>query len=111
MKAAEEEMKEKFNIISFFKNLDQLRVLKKIILNEPQCYMLKNIDKYLISNSQNSSVNTMKMIKADKIKSKKEKLEEYLKKKNEDGTVNNVEELLFCYMDVNMKEEITKELN
>ncbi len=82
MKAAEAELRQKFGIISFFKNIDQFKVTKKIILNESQDIMIRNIELPLITNNTTNSNSTMKEIKKakeEKINKKKEKLMQYVR--------------------------------
>ncbi len=111
MKAAEDELKEKFDIISFFKRAEQLSIMKKIFLNECQAFMLRNIDLPLISNetsSFNPSMEELKQLKVEKINRKKEKLKEYLKKNKDENTLSKIDQLLFSYMDSELKDTLIK---
>ncbi len=71
MKAAEEELKEKFDIFSFFKSLEQITLLRKILLNESQSFMLKNTDLPIMVAFDSSRRKDFVKLKGEKIIKKK----------------------------------------
>ncbi len=109
MLAAEEVVSNKSEILELWKKLDQVSLLKKIILNENQCYMLNNRDLQTVINKRNSKVRDLKLINEEKNNERKVNLIEYLKKKKSENDLNIIDNLLYKYLDEKLKEEISKE--
>jgi len=59
MNNAEAEIGKKFDIIKHLKHQNQIRLLKKLLLNENQCYLLENRELHILNNdktNKNSSI-------------------------------------------------------
>ncbi len=108
LKAGEREVEKKIEVLDLIRMMDQFRLIKKLILNENQCHMLANRE---MTNIIDSRVMTAEEeYKENKAKEEKGKsaLVEYLLKKHEEGNLNQVDVLLFKYMEPKVKEEIQK---
>jgi len=108
--AAEEILEKKSDIKELFKIIDQLRLFKKIILNENQCFMIENRELQNINydNNKNSILkyNEMVEINKEKYELKKKKLLDYLKKHKEENTFSTIDKLLLNYVDQELKQEL-----
>ncbi len=108
MMAAEKEIEWKSDVLNLWKVIDQLRLLKKIILNENQCFMLNNRDLQTITNKiEDAKQKSIKDLDEEKFQKRKNKLIEYLKNKK---SKTPVELLLFKYVDDDLKTEIRQEI-
>jgi len=103
-------IKQKSDIFELWKTIDQFSLLKKIVLNENQCFMIKNRGIKEIS------------IKPENLQLKEEDLEEerndediiklieYFKSRNDKKKCNDIDDLLFNYLDHDIKSKIVDEL-
>ncbi len=100
-------------ITELWKIIDQVNLISKIVLNEEQCFMLKNRGFYTLKNSISKSTENnereIKELNREKYESKKAKLIEYLRVKRLNGP-SKVDELLFEYLSEELKEEIRTSL-
>ena len=92
---ADYEIDKKTNFINMIKIQDELNLLSKVILNENQCFMLKNINKKVLVNKEISK-NQLKYLQTEKLDSKEQELIKYLKEKNIE---NSSDKLLFSHID------------
>ena len=102
---AEDELSKKCDFTEITKSLDQFRLMKKLILNEGQCTLLKSREfKTLTDESliEDVALHDEKMNK-DIIM--------YLKSRQETGTLNQIDKVLANYLQADLKEIIKSELN
>jgi len=102
---AEDELSKKCDFTEITKSLDQFRLLKKLILNEGQCTLLKSREfKTLTDESliEDVALHDEKM---------KKDIIMYLKTRQENGTLNQIDKVLTNYLQVCLKEIIKSELN
>jgi len=96
-------MQKKIDILELVKFIDQFRLLKKIILNENQCYMLENRENQTIINKpvESEDIFTWKRQKKD------ESLIKYLKNKNDQNDFDHIDNLLYSYLEKEIKDKVT----
>ncbi len=107
LKAAEELLDKKSEISEIFNLLDQFRLVKKILLNKNQCFMLENREIHNINNT-NSKRQKKELLELQEEKFNKEKfsLKEYLLKKKNDNSLTEIDKLLLEYLNNLIKEEV-----
>ncbi len=111
MCAADEELSKKIDIFELLKNIDQLRLLTKLLLNENQTFMIQNREIHHIENYADSKKKEIKDLTEEKIKSKKAKLIAYLRSiKNSQNEGSLIDKILYKYLDEDLKEGIEKEV-
>ncbi len=108
MLAAEEEFNKKTNIINLFMHIEQVSLLKKIILNESQNFMLEKRGLQNITNTNIKSAEELKLIQEENQKEKKNKLINYLKEKTLEESLSDVDNLLMNYMNDEEFDKINK---
>jgi len=112
---AEAEISKKFDIIEHLKVQNQIRLLKKLLLNENQCYLLENRELHLLNNNKSIKMplTTVEIEDLDLIteKQKSAKLIEYLKNKKQDNSFSVVDTLLLKYSNQEMKAKIKTEVD
>jgi len=114
MKAAEEELEKKLEITELFKVIDQFRLLKKILLNENQCFMLDNREIQNINNKNRKNLQKLGVkegalaIELNKLKyeTKKKNLCKYIAKRKSDGSLTAIDEILLKYMDKGLNQDL-----
>ena len=107
MLSAEKLIERKSDIFDLWSELDQLQLLKKIVLNEEQCFMLKNRGLKLITNKISLNTNDeIRDLEDKKSKEKLAKLIEYLNSGNKEEKLNKVDNLLVSYLDSHFFEEL-----
>jgi len=117
IKAAGREYLKKTEIIDLWRNIDQLKILIKLVLNESQSFMLKNKGLKNIVNKDSKRVinigskDSLLDIKEEKYKEDKIKLLNYLKLKLAGNQLPNVDKVLFGYLDEQVKAEIIEAIN
>jgi len=116
--AADNIISDKAEIFELWKCLDQFKLLKKILLNENQCYMLNHIGLKEIVNKIGKEVQgdniqspeqeypELKDIEGDKEKVRKIKLIENYKLIKDTNESNNIDALLWHYLDDELKQVI-----
>ncbi len=106
--AAETEIENKTEIFEVWKMFDQFRLLKKIVLNESQCFMMKNRAKQLINNEtiKSNQSNEAQILEESKFQNEENKMREYLKLRKEEGILTSIDYLLHKYLDEEMKEKL-----
>ena len=102
----------KTNIVKLLKMIDQLRLLRKIILNEEQCFMLQNRGSQTIINKR-SFLSNMCLEQINEVKDKvnAENLAKYLDTRNVDDNLSSIDLLLLKYMDPDVKFQVLKQMN
>ncbi len=112
--AADKEIENKTEIFELWKELDELRLLKKILLNENQIYMIKNRElQRIIVNKEigqisSNEISSLKEIENNNEKKSKRDLIEYLKSIKQ---FNKIDEIMLKYLDSNIMEEVKEEVN
>jgi len=117
--AADNIISDKAEIFELWKCLDQFKLLKKILLNENQCYMLNHIGLKEILNKIDKENHVLpeqeypelKDIEGNKEKVRRLKLIEYYKLNKVKNESNNIDDLLWYYLDDEVKQVIEEELN
>ncbi len=110
LKACEQEVDRKIEILELIKIADQLKIIKKLLLNENQCFMLQNRGiTNLIDTRVSSELDENQQIE-EKERAKKKNLIEYLLKQQRDHKLNQIDTLLFQYLEKDLKEEIKGEV-
>ena len=106
MKEAESTLDKKSDIIYLFKMFDQFSVVKKILLNENNLFMLENREKQNIFHTfLKESKQELRDIKAEKLEMKKARLEKYLREANNTQSYTQVDKLLYQYLEESLKIE------
>ena len=99
----------RIEILDFIKMRDQFRLIKKIILNENQCYMLQKRELHKIIDSK-ILTDEQKLKEEENLEfEKKQNLINYLKTKKESNNLSPIDILLFKYLDVCLKSEINEQ--
>jgi len=112
----------KSEIFLLWQSIDELNLLKKIILNENQCFMLDNKSKKFlrgksISNSNKVNVEQIgdsfdiNLHDENKNIESRSKLIEYYKMKKAKSKINDIDDMLWLYLDETIKLSIEEELN
>ncbi len=114
MKACEEEIKVKTEVDYIFKSLDQFRLLKKLLLNEVQCFMLENRERHCIYNridedSKKGLVEELKSLNQEKMIKNENQLKVYLKKKKKENNLTDIDNLLVAYLRNGIKSKLKEE--
>jgi len=106
---ANNEIEKKFNFLETIKFIDQVSVLKQIILNEEQTFMLDNKDKLLINNTLTveDSEELINLLKKDKEK----KLIEYLNMKKLTNKLSEVDLLLYNNLNDEIRSKVQETVN
>ncbi len=117
MRACEEEIKTKTEVDYIFKNLDQFRLLKKLLLNESQCFMLENREKHCIYNTLEENDNDKKelterlrYLKDEKQNKCEKDLRTYLKQRKNENNLNDIDNLLVVYLKKDIKEKVKEDV-
>jgi len=101
---ADNELCKKCDFFEISRNLDQFRLLKKLILNEGQCSLL-NCREIKILKTENEIDDTI-----TEEQSKKDIIA-YLRNRQESGTLNQIDKVLMKYAKIELKDIIKSELN
>jgi len=112
--AADKIISNKTEMFELWKYLDQIKLMKKIFLNENQCYMMNHIGlKEIVNKFEKEKLEQesteLKDIEDDKEKERKLKLIEYYKSKKARNERNDIDDLLWCYLDDELKQLIEEE--
>jgi len=100
---AEHEIDKRVDTLNVFQLFEQFKIIKQILLNQNQCYMLDNKGKQIIYNKKISSKSDYSKVMEEKKLRTEEKLIAYLKEKKEKNQVNEVDILLFNLMEEDIK--------
>ena len=115
IKNAEAEISKKFDVIENLKSQNQMRLLKKLLLNENQCYLLENRELHILNNDKNNKNTTISGELEDLNllieKQKTAKLFEYLKIKKQENSFSVVDTLLIKYLNEELKNKIKAEID
>ncbi len=112
--ASKKAIKKKIEIVDILRQHDQFRLLKKLILNENQNFMVNNREVQSVSMSKVSSDKNKEEEKLTKDKQHEENLErllEYLHARKNENTLTGVDIVLFKYMNEEMKSKIKDKIN
>jgi len=105
------ELDKRLEILELMKMKDQFKMIKKIVLNENQCFMLQNRDLHKIIDCKIIS-DEDKLLDNQKYEQlNKEKLIQYLKLKKEKNNISSIDVLLYKYMSLDLKSEISNIVN
>jgi len=102
------------DIIPFLREIDKLNLLKKIILNESQNFMLNNKDKKVLAiytHNLNENLNQKFLEKKDKKKRQQNQLVEYLIDKKQKQKLTDVDICLFSNLESGMRQTIEEDVN
>ena len=105
-KAVNKEIDKRLEILDFINVIEQLRLFKKIFLNENQCYMLQNRELHRIIDTKLQSYDEELKRKEKRDSDDKSNLIEYLVSRKNEGRINNTDKLLFTYMKDDIKSDI-----
>jgi len=97
------EIEKKTNIIEIFKIFSQFQLLKKLLLNENQCYLLENRELHTLANSKSTPIEEIEDLNEIKEKQRTEKLLEYLRKLSKANINSNIDILLLKYLNEELK--------
>jgi len=102
---ADKEIAKKFEVTEVFKALNELRLIKELVLDENDCYLLENTEKQTITNQ------VIEQEKQDKINKENEKenfknLLQYLKSKEKDYQISKFKFHLLRNLKQELKDEI-----
>jgi DNA mismatch repair ATPase MutS len=93
---AEYEIEKKLDAINILKQLEQVKTIKQILLNEDQMYLLELRGNKVIKNNPLVSKKEFKSIVEDKKEKKDTKVIEYLKKRQINQEYDEIDDLLVC---------------
>jgi len=94
----EEELDKKCDFIEITKTLDQLRLLKKVVLNKGQCKILNNREFKVITEKE--------LIPDNEVEEIKKEIQEYIKQRKEIGVFNQIDQVLLNYLPKEFKESL-----
>jgi len=114
MQKAEDIFTKKSDIFELFRLMDQFKIIKKLTLNENQCFILKKTEKQTIISDFPKTQKEIEDLKEEKNNLKKEKLEKYLRRHNDSNSLTTTDQLLLKYADKSLdeldsSEEVIKE--
>ena len=104
--ASNKEINKKIDALSFIKTLEQFNLIKKIVLNESQCYMLQNRELKRIIDTKIKTVEQENQEELETEKENKNKLLAYLNKKNQENSLSSVDLMLVNYLEPELKIEV-----
>ncbi len=108
--AADQSIKKRLDIVQFLHSQEQLELLKKIILNENQCYMLEHRDlKFILDKGILDEMRT-KQLKEQKNQDEVIKLTSYLKDRIKKNNLSKVDLLLFEFLNPDLYNTVQEEL-
>lgn len=108
---AKREVQKRIEALHVLKIIDQFNLIKKLLLNKNQCYMLEKRERSKVINFEIKSVLEENQ-EFDEIEMKnKSLLKEYLLKKKAENSLETLDVLLFKYMDESISTEINTEVN
>jgi hypothetical protein len=107
---AELEINKKIDTLSILSLFDQFRILKNILLNQNQCFMLDNIGKKVVYNKKINKKKDYTEAFLEMVKKKEKELIAYLKERNDSKELNEIDILLYSTIDEEIKEKIDKEV-
>jgi len=111
LQAASALLNKKVEILEVLKLNDQFRLMKQIILNESQCFMLANRNLHtIVNNINNLNHKNIDNINEEKHKTKFENLIFYLNDRKNHMTLNDIDLLLYKNLDYDLKEEVKKRI-
>jgi len=111
---ADKIIEQKSDIFELWKTIDQFSLLKKIVLNENQCFMMKKRGiKEIVINSlkQQIKFKKKKVLEKERNDNNMNNLIEYFKLRKEKKKANVIDDLLFNYLEHDIKSKIAEELN
>ncbi len=95
---------ERCDIINLLKILDQFNLMKKIIINDNQNFMIKNRTLHTLTLNSNNKED-------EEINEKKvESLIQYLSERKQNNLLNDTDILFYLYLDEKIKEKVEKEV-
>ncbi len=109
MTQAERIIKKRSEIFEVWNVIDHVRLLKKLVLNENQCFMINNKGRQLLT-SEGGPVTKEDLDKLDEneYQNSTNSLIEYFQKRKEENKANAVDILLYKYIEENLKKEVIK---
>jgi len=112
---AQTKIEENLDLTNLLKALDQVKLLKKVVLNSEQCFMLDNKGRIEVTNQILASKGITKVneddpiILEEKFKIKKDNLAKYFKAKKEEENISKLDEYLFLHLAKDTKQYVSKE--
>jgi len=110
MNNVETEIDNRFDIIKVFKLLNEFYLLKMLLLNETQCYLLKNREVQTITNNKSTPTEIIEDLNEVKEKQKINKLINYLKTKKHQNSFSNIDLLLLKFLNDDLKIQLKKDV-
>ena len=106
--ASNKEINKKIDALSFIKTLEQFNLIKKIVLNESQCYMLQNRELKRIIDTKIKTVEqeNQEELENEKENKNKNKLLAYLLNKKKENSLTSVDLMLVNYLEPELKIEV-----
>ncbi len=111
LNATDREIEKKIEITDLLRMLDQFRLVKKIIMNESQCYMMKKRDKQRVIDTRIVSAEEEDKQEEERENQDKKNLVQYLINKKDEKKISSVDILLFKYLEPDFKTEIKEAVN
>ncbi len=99
------------NTLNFLNLFDHFKVIKQIVLNENQCFMLDKKGKKSITNKIISSENQFTTVLNERENIKEERLVKYLKNKIHEEGLDETDMMLYKMMDEEVQRRVKKETN
>jgi len=100
---AEYEIDKRVDTLKILQIFEQFKILKKLFLNENQCYMLDNKGKQTIYNKKISSKHDFSRVIEEKRTKMDKDLIRYLNERKQNNQINEIDSLLFNLMDEELK--------
>ncbi len=111
IKAAEEELRNKTEISNLLATNDQFGLLKMLILNQFQCFMLENRERHFILNKRNCDLlGELRDLSGEKKQKKESELISYLKTKRNENSLSDIDNILFRFLNKDLKRRIKSHL-
>ena len=96
------------DILQFIKQINQFNLLKKLILNENQTFMINNQAlKTVVGKYRKIDDEVFNMTTEEKLEKKQISLIDYLKSRNENNNISDYDKVLYSHLADDLKEKIT----
>lgn len=110
-KEADRLIRQRSEIFELWKSIDNISLFKKLILNQNQCFMIKNKCKKLLVSDGKIDLSSLKKLKDKELQKQVDDLCTYLKKRKDKKTINAVDYLLFDYCEDKVKEKVNNTIS
>ena len=106
LKTVNEDFKKRTEIIETLRLFEELKILKQILLNETQCFMIKNRNPQVILGGKILNHKGAEQLLEEKFKKKKEDMIIYFEEKKTSKKLSEIDYLLFKYLRDDLKNEV-----